>query len=250
MKITVITPSIRSEFLPIIGKCLSRQTEKDYEWLIVSPQDLFVSIDREIGHDYEFRFVPEPPKREGDYYNLNKAWNAGFKVCKGDLIVSIVDGLWFPPDTLERLWNHYQNNPKSCVTTIGHQYDQIVNGKPEHLVWSDPRARTDQGSFYEVLHREMELCIASFPRQAVLDVGGVDEEFDKYAALSEKEMMARMYSVGYKTYIDQTIEYRAIHHDRLSKEWDDRYQAGWPYYEQCMKEIERGTRLRLDYLKK
>ena len=61
-------------------------------------------------------------------------------------------------------------------------------------------------------------------------------------------MMARMYKAGYKTYIDQTIEYRAIKHDRLSTEWDIRYQAGWPYYEKCMKEIENGTRLHLDFV--
>lgn len=223
--------------LLIVEKCLKRQTMKDFEWLVGSPED------------YGFgTFVKEPPKRKGDYYNLNKCWNSLFRQSKGQLIISIVDGLWFPPDTLEKLWNHYLVNPKSCITTIGHQYDKIENGKPEHMVWRDPRARTDLGTFYEVGHSEMELCIASFPRQAVIDVGGVDEEFDRFAALSEKEMMARMYKAGYKTYVDQSIEYRAIHHPRLNEEWDKRYQAGWPYYEKCMKEIEEGKRLHLDFL--
>lgn len=237
MKITIITPSVRVEMLDIVKKCLSRQTESDFEWIVISPFEYKDAI-----------WLEDPPMRPGDYYRLNGAWNKAFRKAEGELIVSIVDGLWFPPDTLEKLYAHYEHNPKSCVTTIGHQYDKIENGKPEHLVWSDPRARRDQGSFYEVSHREMELCVASFPKQAVIDVGGVDEEFDKYAALSEKEMMARMYKAGYKTYIDQTIEYRAIKHERLSKEWDERYQAGWSYFEQCMKEIEQGTRLNLDNL--
>ena len=230
--ITVVTPSIRSEMLPIVRKCLDRQYFKGFEWLVVGP--------------IKEANIKEPSKREGDYYNLNKAWNATFRESKGELIVSIVDGLWFPPDTLERLWNHYRVNPKSCVTAVGHQYDKVENGKPEHLVWSDPRARGDLGTFYEVPHSEMELCVASFPRQAVIDVGGVDEEFDKYAALSEKEMMARMYKAGYKTYIDQSIEYRAIHHPRLNEKWEARYQAGWPYYEKCIKEINEGKRLHID----
>ena len=247
MKISVVTPSIRPEFLPIVGKCLSRQSEQDFQWLIGTPYKLFPEYE-EIDLHCEYILDPEPEKEKGDYYNLNKCWNSLFKLAKGDLIVSIVDGLWFPPDTLEKLYAHYESNPKSCITTIGHQYDQIENGKPEHLVWTDPRARLDQGSYYEVLYREMELCIASFPRQAVIDVGGVDEEFDKYAALSEKEMMARMYKAGYKLFIDQTIEYRAIKHDRLSEEWDERYNAGWKYFETCMKEIEQGTRLKLAFL--
>lgn len=232
--IDVVTPSVRNDQLDMVKKCLDRQTFKDFTWHIVGP------VDRAT--------VKEPEKREGDYYNLNKAWNAAYRQAKGRLIVSIVDGLWFPPDTLEHLLNHYLMNNKACVTCIGHQYDRVENGKPEHMVWRDPRARTDQGSFYEVPHTEMELCIASFPRQAVLDVGGVDEEFDKFAALSEKEMMARMYKAGYKTYISQTIEYRAIQHPRLSTTWDEHYQKGWPYYEQCMKDIASGKRLKLAFL--
>lgn len=234
MKISVVTPSVRSELLPTVKKCLDRQTLKDFEHLIVGP--------------IPEANIQEPAKREEDYFNLNKAWNEAYRQAKGNLIISIVDGLWFDPYTLERLWEHYEADKRSCVSCIGHQYDQIENGKPEHLVWRDPRARTDIGSYYEVPHTEMELCIASFPRQAVIDVGGVDEEFDKYAALSEKEMMARMYKAGYKTYIDQTIEYRAIQHPRLSEEWESRYQAGWPYYEKCLQEIDQGTRLKLEYL--
>lgn len=238
MKISVVTPSVRIEMLDIVKKCLYRQTVGDFEWFVVSPF-------RYEACDY---WIRDPDKRKGDYYSLNKAWNAAFRKCHGTLIVSIVDGLWFPPITLEQLWNHYEQDPKSCVTCVGHQYDRVENGKPEHLVWRDPRVRTDFGSFYEVPHTEMELCIASFPRQSVVDVGGVDEEFDRYAAISEKEMMARMYKAGYRTYIDQSLEYRAIKHERLSPEWDARYQAGWPYYEKCLREIAEGKRITLGYV--
>lgn len=232
--------------LSIVGKCLARQTEKSFEWLVVAPSYIAESIDKIVGNYPFYVYVAEIWKRPGDYYNLNKAWNKAFRLASGKLIISIVDGLWFPPDTVERLFAHYQVNPKACVTTIGHQYDQEENGKPEHMVWRDPRARGDLGSFYEVGHAEMELCIASFPKQAVMDVGGVDEEFDKYAACSEKEMMARMYAAGYKTYIDQSIEYRALQHPRLSSEWDAHYEAGIPYYQQCLKEIFDGKRLKIE----
>ena len=250
LKITVVSPSVRPDQIEIVARCLKRQTLKDFEWLIGIPQRRFVEFDREIGHEPIFMsIIEEPSRRTGDYYNLNKCWNSLFRQSKGKLIVSIVDGLWFPPDTLERLWEHYEADPKSCITTIGHQYDRIENGKPEHLVWRDPRARTDLGSFYEVAHTEMELCVASFPRQATVDVGGVDEYFDRFAALSEKEMMARMYKAGYKTYIDQNIEYRALQHPRLSPEWDAKFQEGCIYYNKCMKEIEQGNRLALAFVK-
>lgn len=220
--------------LGIVRKCLDRQTFKDFEWLIVGP--------------ISSANVVEPPKRSGDYYSLNKAWNTAFKVAEGNLFINIVDGIWFPPDTLEKLWSHYESNPKICVTCVGDQYDKLENGKPEHMMWRDPRKRTDFGAFYEVSPREMELCVASIPREAVYGVGGIDEEFDKYAALSEKEMCFRMEQLGYKFYIDQGIEYRAIHHPRLSEEWDKKYFEGYTYYDECLKQIGRGERVKLQYV--
>jgi hypothetical protein len=238
-KISIITPSVRLEFLDVVKKCLERQIFDSFEWIVVSPFEYKPAI-----------WVEDPPMREGDYYRLNGAWNAGLRKAKGKLFVSIVDGLWFPPDTLEKLWTHYENDPTSCVTGIGHQYDQVVNGKPEHMVWSDPRARLDQGSFYEVGPMEMELCIASLPMKAVTEAGGFDEAYDRGCAISEKELCCRVEKLGYKFYLDQGLEYRAIHHPRLggSEKWDVGYITASQLFHQHTAEIEAGTRTKLDNL--
>lgn len=220
---------------------------KDFEWIVVGNQTALGDLSSLLDNKHYF-FVSEPKKESHHYYRLNGAWNAAFSRASGDLILSLVDGLWFPPDTLEKLWIHYQNNPKSCITCVGHQYDQIDNGKPEHMVWRDPRCRTDLGSFYEVSPREMELCIASIPKKGIFEVGGVDEVFDQYAALSEKELCYRLDQIGYTFWIDQSIEYRAIHHPRISTDWDERYFKGCQYFDQCLKEISDKTRLKLDFL--
>jgi hypothetical protein len=249
MKISVITPTCRPEGIPMLEKCLKRQTLQDFEWIIVCPKECIDPIEKGMGDlNVDILILEEPPKRPGDYYNLNKAWNHAFKEVKGELIVDLVDWTWFPPDVLEKLWTHYQTDPMSCVSAIGHQYDRIENGKPENRMWTDPRARTDQGSYYEVGYREMELCLASFPTKLVRDVGGIDEEFDQFAALSEKEMLARAERLGYKFYLDQGIEYRAFHHPRISVEWDGRYEIGCDYFAKCLKQVAEGTRLKLNYL--
>ena len=236
MKISIVTPTLRPNSLEMNHKCLERQTFKSYEWLVVSPYEYKHAI-----------WIPEPEKKEGNYYNLNAAWNAAFKVAKGDLIISIVDLLYFLPDTLERLWGHYQANKKSCISLTGNQYDRIENGKPEGLVWTDPRVKDNQ-TFYEIPPYDLELCIASLPKKGIFDVGGMDEEYDKSPAWSEKELACRMAAIGYKCYIDTTIEYRALHHERLNSKWDKLYPISTARFVKDYKDIQEGKRTKIDYL--
>lgn len=235
MKITVITPTIRSNSLGMNKKCLERQTLKDFEWVVVSPFE-----------SKEGTWIKEPPKKEGDYYGLNKAWNEGLRYAKGELIVFIVDLLWFPPETLEHLWLHYQANPKVCVGLLGNQYIEVVNGKPENLVWQDPRQREE--NFYKIPPYDLELCLASIPKQGIYDVGAFDEEFDKFPAWSEKEMCCRMEKLGYTFKLDESVQYRALKHPRLNEEWDKKYPESYAYFQKCYQEIQDGKRLKLDYL--
>ena len=233
----------------MLAKCLERQSFEDWEWIIAAPQDLLIPIDRQVGHEIDFVFVPEPLKREGDYYRLCGAWNEAFKKARGRLIVSIQDGIWFPPDTLYRLWAHYLHNPKGLIGMIGHQYEQVVNNKPEGIIWQDPRSRTDMGTFYEVAPSEIEFSMCSLPKQAVLDCGGIDEEYDRGAAVGEKEMCWRLDKLGYKFYLDQTLEYRALRHPRLTTDWDEKYKISSEIFIRHMAEREAGTRtLKLPYL--
>ena len=95
----------------------------------------------------------------------------------------------------------------------------------------------------------MELCVASIPKQAIYDVGGVEEKFDMGAALSEKEMCIRINKAGYSFWLDQSIEYRALKHPRLTPEWDEKYKIACAMYENYLHDILNGTRLKLDYLK-
>ena len=121
MKISVVSPTIRPELMGIVAKCLKSQHFKEFEWLIGAPEDMREKIAHNVkGIDYVF--VQEPAKNKGDFYNLNKTWNALFKKAQGELVVNIVDGLWFEPGLLESLWTIYDGNPNSVVSCVGHQY--------------------------------------------------------------------------------------------------------------------------------
>ena len=240
--ISVITPTVRPEMLGVIAKCLSRQ-DIEFEWLVLAPGKMKVEMDKVCSKYPFYNFVAEPDKKPDDYYALCKAWNKGFALAKGELVVSIQDGIWFDADMLERFYSHYKANPKGLVTAIGHHYDKVDDfGKPINLVWSDPRSRLDLGSFYEVPPSEMEMAVCSTPKQALIDCGGIDEEYDKGAAVGEKEMCWRLDKLGYKFFIDQSIEYRAIHHPRLSTNWDKKYKIASELFIDHMTQLRLGKR--------
>lgn len=233
-KISVITPSARKEGLGMVQKALRRQDFSEYEWIVASPFE----------YDGADVWLKDPPKKEGDYYALCKAWNQAFANASGELIISYQDLIWIEPDALSRFWEHYKKNPKGLIAAIGHHYMAVDNiGRPHIQSWTDPRARTDLGSFYEVPPSEMEMSLCSVPKQAILDCGGIDEEYDKCPAVGEKEMCFRIDKLGYKFYIDQTIEYRALHHERLTKDWDQKYlEISTPLFTRHMMELAHGKR--------
>lgn len=246
--VSVLTPTVRPELISIVKKCINRETFKNFEWVIGTPSEKLGAVQEAVNNTTFDTLILEDPQTDGDYYTLNKSFNNMFRHCRGELVVIIMDGIWFEPDLLEKFWIHYQNDPKSCVSAIGHQYSEMKNGKPENRVWSDPRARLDQGSFYSVGPREMEFCVASIPRLGIFEVGGIDEIYDQFAALSEKELCARLERRDYKFFLDQSCEYRAIHHPRLNEEWDIRYNAGCEVYIRHLQEIAEEKRVRLEYL--
>lgn len=76
--ITVITPSIRPQYLDITQKCLESQTFQDFEWIV------------EVG-------LP------GRGFTLPRDMNRMLARAKGDIIVSLQDCISIPPDALERV---------------------------------------------------------------------------------------------------------------------------------------------------
>jgi len=208
--LSVITCSNRPDKLKLAQDSLSKQTYKDFEWLVVSP------VDPKVG-----KWVKDPPKGKNDLYCLNKAVNAGIKASTGDLLVLLQDSIWIQPDALEKFAFHFKTNPEAFVSGVGDQYDQLDdNGKPCHKVWLDPRKRSDMGSYYECLPQDWETNFCSLPRKAIYDVGGWDEEMDIYYAWDNVAVAIRLVQFGYKPYLDQTNESFTLKHGR-SADWDE-----------------------------
>ncbi len=227
--------------LDIVFRCLKKQTfpRDRWEWICGTP--------------FEYKnsdvWVKDPGKKEGDFYSLAKTYNAMLRVAKGELIISLQDGIWIPPDTLQHFWDLYEANPRACVGAIGDQYEKLDEfGKPTICYWQDPRKRRDHGDFYQCFPIDIEFTLCAIPRKAFFDVGGLDEIYDQGCAVVEKELCLRMDKLGYRPYLDQGLEYRALHHPRLTSDWDKYYDIACNLWGEHVLEINQGKRLKLNYL--
>lgn len=228
-KITVITPSVRKEGLKILEKSLKKQTFKDFEWLIGSPFNPEIKGAVWVVDDFK-----------GGAWTLNRIYNKLLKKAKGELIVSYQDYIWITPLGLEKFWVAYKKTG-GCITGVGHIYSDLDElGKPVNRVWTDPRVRDDQGSFYECYPQDWELNWCCAPRKAFFDIGGFDEEMDKFYGMDNVDIARRLDKAGYKFYIDQTNECRGLKHER-PKDWNEKHWLFNGYKE-------RGLRAKLDFL--
>lgn len=204
--ISVITPTVRGrEAIRLVEKALDRQSFQDFEWIVAEPQG------------------KKPPEL---CWTLNRDYNRAIKRAKGDLIVSWQDYTFANPDTLEKFWFHFTQEPKTLVTAVGNKY---ANDKWIVETWRDPRMRSDQGTYYPCYFNDIEFNLCSVPKQAFYDIGGFDEELDKYFGMDGYSVVDRLNLLrGYEFKIDQTIRSYSLEHSRPDK-WEELNALHGPY---------------------
>ena len=245
MKISVITPTIRPEGLALVRASLEKQIFKDFEWLIGSKFDPEIKEAKWVKDDF----------KDG-YWSLNRIYNKLIKEANGELIVSLQDWIAIDSDGLEKFWISHEKYPDAIISGVGDQYESIDKlGKPSIKIWSDPRKRLDQGSFYEVFPADAEFNWCAFPRKVAFAIGGFDEKLDELGVGGDQlQFCARLDAMGYKFYIDQNNESFTIRHSRDDFGGEDKWNKNHvlfngKYDEEIVRLKTEGKWPRLDYLK-
>lgn len=222
-RISIITPTVREAGLALVDKALKRQTFRDFEWIVVRP---------------------EGKKPDGLYWTLYRDYNRGLRQSIGELIVSWQDYTYVPPDTLQRLWYHYTQEPKTLVGAVGNKYsDETWTNK----TWQDPRESNKNGTYHQCYYNDIEWNFCSIPKEAIYVVGGFDEDLDKYSSLCGLDVLARLAIIGgYDFKLDQTIKTYSTEHGRLPN-WEENspFNGVW---QRKLEEYQKQPIL--DYLKK
>jgi len=261
MKISLLQITNRPGNIDILLGNMKRQTEQDYEVVLVD--GLWREREEEVKayiDDPRLVYVRQSDKREGAYTNLAHADNEGFRACSGELIVCLQDYLWINPSGFTRYWEVYQDHPTALVTGVGNQYNKPYptnpNGKitvfdkpytkrPEGLFWTDPRCEEDpQTTFSERPPVSWELNWASIPNKVIKDLGGMDEEFDFHGfAFDNTYIATKAQLMGYKIYLDKGNECMGFNHDGW---WPNPLKVNRvspvDYFVQSIKDMKAGVR--------
>lgn len=248
-RVSIITPTVRPAGLVTNARGLLNQSLPIDEWIIVTPQVKMAQTF--IGKfDLPIRIMSEPEKKEGDVYTLNKALNEAVRTTAGDVIVEIQDYIWIPPDAIERLVALYEKMGDAWqITGVGDQYKGIDKyGRPTGAVWTDPRKKYPHKTG-ETYPEAIEENFCLYTRKALYDVGGWDEELDKGFAMNNTSVVERMADLGYRFYLDQSLEIRGLQHGRLD-DWDKNHAMNGLYIERKQQLVENGVWPRLPYLTK
>lgn len=270
--ISIITVTNRYGGIDINWSSLKRQTHKDFEWILCDTlyEERKEAVRKYTHNDPRVIHVKQDAKDTAAKTWLAHAENQGIRAAKGELIVLLQDYIYIKPDALEKFWVQYKTNPRCMITGVGHQYgnpgkNDVINHQglitvfskpfeqvPTQQVWQDPRMRNDLGSFYECLPNDIEFNFCAIPRQALLDVGGCDEEYDYVGhAWDNVSVAIRAYALGYKPYIDQSNESFSVRHDDFfdTKVKDHDWHQIADFHNKRMQEIIEGKYpLRYAYL--
>lgn len=188
MKISVITPTIRPEGLAVMQDSLKRQTFKDFEWLV------------EVGL--------------GTEHDLNQAFNRMIRRAKGELIVFYEDYTKILDDGLERFWRAYEENSNTLFTaplgkvgtwTDSPKWDWRANRKPDEKDYTSCRWDT------------CELDWGAIPKKILYEIGGFDEELDKFWSCDNVNVGCRADIAGCKFICVFTNPAVAFDHDAVIK---------------------------------
>jgi glycosyltransferase involved in cell wall biosynthesis len=226
-RVSVITITIREGWWRIMSENLSKQTYKNFEWIIVDDHKQDRSkIAQKYAKKYnlDIKYI-RGDKALGKYdkkCGLVKANNIGWENAKGELIVWLQDFILLPETGIEALVDVYRHNPDALIAPVDIYYDTLkADNKLQEDWWDAYRngfgytkfitdevwrnVRVKNLGMYETenpYNFEMNYCAT--PKKIVEKLNGFWEFMDDGLGYDNLELAYRALKMGYRIIIDDT----------------------------------------------
>lgn len=221
--VSVCTITIREGWWNIMAENLSRQTYKNFEWIIV---DDYKEDRSQIAKNYAEKYnltirylrggkggpVSVYPRR----YGLARANNIAWREARGELLVYLQDFILIPERGIEDLVTLYNHHPNSLLAPV----DQYWFAKKPDLSnkedwWNGDTDIVDKFSWRNVRMQfagirktdnpmDFEMNYGAIPKRILEELNGWWEFFDDGLGFDNTEIAFRALKAGYSILVDDT----------------------------------------------
>lgn len=219
--VSVITITIRPGFWNIMADNLSKQTYKNFEWVIVDDykDDRQATADKYAKkYNLNIKYV-RGDKAKGVYKRRNglaRANNTGWKQSKGELCVFLQDFILIPPTGIERLVGLYRHNSDSLLAPVDKYWyskdpdrdnlEDWWNGDTDIVTkfsWKNIRVAYE-GIRQSENPMDFEMNYGAIPKKILDHLNGWWEFFDNGLGYDNTEIAYRALELGYRIIVDDT----------------------------------------------
>lgn len=219
--VSVITITIRTGFWNIMADNLSKQTYRNFEWVIVDDYKVDRSdIAKKYADKYKIKIkYIRGDKALGSYkrrYGLVRANNKGWRNASGELTVWLQDFILIPDDGIERLVDLYRHNPNSLLAPTDIYYHCIKPDLGNKEDWFNGEKRIIKDFSWKNIRNnfegiritenpyDFEMNWGAIPRRILEELNGWWEFFDEGLGFDNAEISKRAMLAGYDIMIDDT----------------------------------------------
>lgn len=220
--VSVVTITIREGFWNLMAENLSRQTYKNFEWIIVD--DYKKSDRREIAEKYAKKYNLNIRYIAGDmrskYYKrqhgLVRANNTAWKNANGELLVFLQDFIIIPERGIERLVDLYRHNSNCLIAPVDDYFhcktpdlsnaEDWWNGNTDIIgahSWRNIRVKWE-GIRKTENPFDFEMNYGAIPKKILDHLNGWWEFFDDGIGYDNTEIAYRALELGYDVIIDDS----------------------------------------------
>lgn len=232
-KVTIFTPTIRDGFWNVMASNLSKQTHKNFEWIIVDGQE---TSRQDIADKYaqkynlDIKYIHQGKTKRT--YGLAQANNIAIQHATGELFVFLQDFVLLLPDSIRELIRESERHPGDFIAPVDVYYspkttpdtkntEDWFNGQTD-IVGDFLRANVRiQNKSIRLAHEvtDFEQNFGAVPTQTLRILGGYYEFFDEALGWDDTEIIYRAKKLGFNLWIDEWNVCTCIdHHATLGKD--------------------------------
>lgn len=216
--VTVFTPTIRKGWWNIMADNLSKQTYKNFEWIIVDDfpgERENLAIQYASKYKLNIKYLRGKKRNKQRTYKLINANNTALQESKGELLVFFQDFIIMPEDGIEQFVDIYNHNPDALICAVDRYVAPKINPIIDSEDWFNGsvdvigeeirvNVRVQNKPLRESTNPyDFEQNYGAIPVKIAKELGGWWEFLDEGIGYDNTDIAYRAIQKGYRLLVDE-----------------------------------------------